>query len=54
MGGPGGGGSSYYKGVGVTSGSTIPGDTNQPSPNGDIQQLGQSDSGHCVISWILK
>lgn len=54
MGGPGGGGSSYYKGVGVTSGSTIPGDKYQPSPNGDTQQLGQSDSGHCVISWFLK
>ena len=54
MGGPGGGGSSYYKGVGVTSGSTIPGNKNQPSPNGDTQQLGQSDSGHCVVSWILK
>ena len=54
MGGPGGGGSSYYKGVGVTSGSTIPGNANQPSPNGDTQQLGQSGSGHCVISWFLK
>lgn len=54
IGGPAGGGSSYYKGVGVTSGSTIPGNLNQPSPNGDTQQLGQSDSGHCVVSWILK
>lgn len=54
MGGPGGGGSSYYKGVGVTSGSTIPGDRSQPSPNGDTQQLGQSEDGHCVISWFLK
>ena len=54
MGGPAGGGSSYYKGVGVTSGITIPGNKNQPSPNGDTQQLGQSDSGHCVISWFLK
>ena len=54
MGGPGGGGSSYYKGVGVTSGSTIAGDRYQPSPNGDTQQLGQSGSGHCVISWFLK
>ena len=54
MGGPGGGGSSYYKGVGVTSGSTIPGDRSQPSPNGDTQQLGQSGSGNCVISWFLK
>ena len=52
--GPAGGGSSYYKGVGVTSGSTIPGNANQPSPNGDTQQLGQSGSGHCVISWFLK
>lgn len=52
--GPAGGGSSYYKGVGVTSGSTIPGNANQPSPNGDTQQLGQSGSGHCVVSWILK
>ena len=52
MGGPGGGGSSYYKGV--TSGSTIPGNKNQPSPNGDTQQLGQSGSGNCVISWFLK
>lgn len=54
MGGPAGGGSSYYKGVGVTFGSTIPGDKYQPSPNGDTQQLGQSDSGHCVVSWFLK
>lgn len=54
MGGPGGGGSSYYKGVGVTSGSTIAGDRYQPSPNGDTQQLGQSGSGHCVVSWFLK
>lgn len=52
--GPAGGGSSYYKGVGVTSGSTIPGNANQPSPNGDTQQIGQSGSGHCVISWFLK
>jgi len=52
--GPAGGGSSYYKGVGVTSGSTIPGNANQPSPNGDTQQLGQSGSGHCVVSWFLK
>lgn len=52
--GPAGGGSSYYKGVGVTSGSTIPGNANQPSPNGDTQQLGQSGSGNCVISWFLK
>ena len=50
--GPGGGGSSYYGGV--TSGSTIPGNGYQPSPNGDTQQLGQSDSGHCVVSWFLK
>ena len=52
--GPAGGGSSYYGGVGVTSGSTIDGNGYQPSPNGDTQQLGQSDSGHCVISWFLK
>ena len=50
--GPAGGGSSYYGGV--TSGTTIAGNGYQPSPNGDTQQLGQSDSGHCVISWILK
>lgn len=50
--GPAGGGSSYYGGV--TSGSTIAGNGYQPSPNGDTQQLGQSGSGHCVISWILK
>ena len=50
--GPAGGGNSYYGGV--TSGTTIPGNRNQPSPNGDTQQLGQSDSGHCVVSWILK
>ena len=54
MGGPAGGGSSYYKGVGVTSGSTTDGNGNQPSPNGDTQQLGQSGSGNCVISWFLK
>lgn len=54
MGGPGGGGSSYYKGVGVTSGSTIGGANSQPSPDGDKQQIGQSGSGHCVISWFLK
>lgn len=52
MAGPGGGGSSYYGGV--TSGSTIPGNGYQPSPNGDTQQIGQSDSGHCVVSWFLK
>ena len=52
--GPAGGGSSYYKGVGVTSGTTIAGNGYQPSPNGDTQQLGQSGSGHCVISWFLK
>ena len=50
--GPAGGGSSYYGGV--TSGSTIDGNGSQPSPNGDTQQLGQSGSGHCVISWFLK
>lgn len=50
--GPAGGGSSYYGGV--TSGSTIAGNGYQPSPNGDTQQLGQSGSGHCVISWFLK
>ena len=50
--GPAGGGSSYYGGV--TSGTTIDGNGYQPSPNGDTQQLGQSDSGHCVISWFLK
>lgn len=54
MGGPGGGGSSYYKGVGVTSGSTKDGNENQPSPNGDTQQKGQSGGGNCVISWFLK
>lgn len=54
MAGPAAGGSSYYGGVGVTSGSTIAGNGNQPSPNGDTQQLGQSGSGNCVISWILK
>ena len=52
QGGPGGGGSSYYGGV--TSGTTIPGNGSQPSPNGDTQQIGQSDSGHCVVSWFLK
>ena len=52
--GPAGGGSSYYKGVGVTSGSTKDGNGNQPSPNGDTQQVGQSGSGNCVISWFLK
>lgn len=52
--GPAGGGSSYYKGVGVTSGTTIAGNGYQPSPNGDTQQLGQSGSGNCVISWFLK
>lgn len=50
--GPAGGGSSYYGGV--TSGTTIAGNGYQPSPNGDTQQLGQSDSGHCVVSWFLK
>ena len=50
--GPAGGGSSYYGGV--TSGSTIDGNGSQPSPNGDTQQLGQSGSGHCVVSWFLK
>ena len=50
--GPAGGGSSYYGGV--TSGSTIDGNGSQPSPNGDTQQIGQSGSGHCVISWFLK
>ena len=50
--GPAGGDSSYYGGV--TSGSTIDGNGSQPSPNGDTQQLGQSGSGHCVISWFLK
>ena len=50
--GPAGGGSSYYGGV--TSGITIDGNGSQPSPNGDTQQLGQSGSGHCVISWFLK
>lgn len=50
--GPAGGGSSYYGGV--TSGTTIAGNGYQPSPNGDTQQLGQSGSGHCVISWFLK
>ena len=50
--GPAGGGNSYYGGV--TSGSTIAGNGYQPSPNGDTQQLGQSDSGHCVVSWFLK
>lgn len=52
--GPAGGGNSYYGGVGVTSGTTIDGNGYQPSPNGDTQQLGQSDSGHCVVSWFLK
>ena len=52
--GPAGGGSSYYKGVGVTSGSTIDGAHSQPSPDGDKQQIGQSGSGNCVISWFLK
>lgn len=50
--GPAGGGSSYYGGL--TSGTTIAGNGYQPSPNGDTQQLGQSGSGHCVVSWILK
>ena len=50
--GPAGGGSSYYGGV--TSGTTIDGNGSQPSPNGDTQQIGQSGSGHCVISWFLK
>ena len=50
--GPAGGGSSYYGGV--TSGTTIDGNGYQPSPNGDTTQLGQSDSGHCVVSWFLK
>ena len=50
--GPAGGGSSYYGGV--TSGSTIDGNGSQPSPYGDTQQIGQSGSGHCVISWFLK
>ena len=50
--GPAGGGSSYYGGV--TSGTTIDGNGYQPSPNGDTTQIGQSDSGHCVISWFLK
>lgn len=50
--GPAGGGSSYYGGV--TSGSTIAGNGSQPSPNGDTQQIGQSGSGHCVVSWFLK
>ena len=54
MSGPGGGGSSYYKGVGVTSGTTIDGNGSQPSPNGDTEQLGQSGSGNCVVSWFLK
>lgn len=54
MAGPAAGGSSYYGGVGVTSGSTIDGNGTQPSPNGDTQQIGQSGSGHCVISWFLK
>ena len=52
MAGPAAGGSSYYGGV--TSGTTIAGNGSQPSPNGDTQQLGQSGSGHCVISWFLK
>lgn len=52
--GPAGGGSSYWKGVGVTSGSTIDGAHSQPSPDGDKQQIGQSGSGHCVVSWFLK
>ena len=52
--GPAGGGSSYYKGVGVTSGTTIDGAHSQPSPDGDKQQIGQSGSGICVISWFLK
>ena len=50
--GPGGGGSSYYGGV--TDGTTIAGNGYQPSPNGDTQQVGQSWSGNCVISWFLK
>ena len=49
--GPAGGGSSYFGGL--THGSTIPGNANQPSPNGGTQ-LGQSGSGNCVISWLLK
>ena len=52
MAGPAAGGSSYYGGV--TSGTTIAGNGYQPSPNGDTQQLGQSGSGNCVISWFLK
>ena len=52
MAGPAAGGSSYYGGV--TSGTTIDGNGSQPSPNGDTQQIGQSGSGHCVISWFLK
>ena len=52
--GPAGGGSSYWKGVGVTSGSTIDGAHSQPSPDGDKQQIGQSGSGNCVVSWFLK
>ena len=52
--GPAGGGNSYYGGVGVTSGTTIDGNGSQPSPNGDTTQIGQSDSGHCVVSWFLK
>ena len=50
--GPAGGGSSYYGGV--TSGTTTDGNGYQPSPNGDTQQLGQSGSGNCVVSWFLK
>ena len=52
MAGPAAGGSSYYGGV--TSGTTMAGNGYQPSPNGDTQQLGQSGSGNCVISWFLK
>ena len=52
--GPAGGGNSYYGGVGVTSGTTIDGNGSQPSPNGDTTQIGQSESGHCVVSWFLK
>ena len=50
--GPAGGGSSYFGGL--TSGATIAGNGYQPSPNGDTEQLGQSGSGNCVVSWFLK
>lgn len=50
--GPAGGGSSYYGGL--NSSTTIAGNGYQPSPDGDTQQLGQSGSGHCVVSWFLK